>query len=157
MLFRTGTHVEGWRVDELGTNTNVALINQDTRVVNGLGQALLVHLGLQTSLQQLLRGQLQDRIQFEFVIRQETETIHATQERGTFKNALGVVRFERQKGARRLAQFGQGKLDAPNLALASQAVFADELELGIQTLLFVRTTWCLEGLAVCSEWGESGG
>jgi hypothetical protein len=58
--------------NQLGSDTNVALTDQDTSVVNGLGgKTLLVDLGLQTSIEQLLSRQLRDLIELELVVRQQ--------------------------------------------------------------------------------------
>jgi hypothetical protein len=50
--------IEGRYVNELASNANVALPDQDTSMMDGLGQTLLVNLGLETTFQQLLSAQL---------------------------------------------------------------------------------------------------
>ena len=54
MLFRGSSDVEGRNGNKLGTDADVTLSDQDTGVVNGLGKALLVDLGLKSAFQQLL-------------------------------------------------------------------------------------------------------
>lgn len=151
VLFRGCSHVERRNVHQLRSHTNVTLSDQNTGVVDRLGQTLLVHLGLETALQQLLSRQLQHSIQLEFVVRQQTIPVHTTQQGGTLKDSLGVLGVEREQGSGRLTELGQSVLHAPNLALAAEPIFSNELEFGIQTFFFVRPTGSLEFLAVCKE------
>lgn len=148
MFFRRRPDVKAGNVDELVAHTNVALLNEDTSVVNGLGQALLVNLGLKTTLQEFLRGELQDEIQLELVVGEETVTTHSTKESGTLKDALGILGVERKEGTSCFTKLGESKLNTPNLLLASKTVLSTKLELGIQTFLFVWTTGSLDNLAV---------
>lgn len=55
----------------------------------------------------------------------------------------------RSSCAPHLAQLGQRQLDAPDLALAAQAILAHELELLVQALLLEGAAGRLEGRAVC--------
>merc|ERR1719199_2195308 len=71
----------------------------------------------------------------------------------SLENALGVLGVEGEEGTGGLTELGEGVLDAPDLALAAEAVLSDELELGIEAFLLVRTTGRLEGLAVVSVHG----
>lgn len=151
VFLRSGAHIEGRHIHELGSDTNVTLTDQDTGVVDGLGETLLVHLGLQTSFQQLLSSQLQDEIEFELFIRQKTITAHASEEGSSLENTLGIIGLEGKKSTGSLTQLGQGVLNAPDFALTTEAVFTNELELGVETFLLVRTTRRLERLAVCGE------
>ena len=149
VLFRGSAHVEGGHVHELASDTNVALPNQDAGVVDGLGESLFVDLGLQAALQELLGGELKDTVELEFVVGQKTVAGHAAQQRCSLKDALGVLRVERQQRTCGLSELGEGKLHPPNLTLAPQTVLANELQLGVETLLLVWTTRSLEGLTVC--------
>lgn len=54
MFFRGSPDVEGGNGDQLGTDADVALSDQDTSVVDGLCEALFVNLGLESTFQQLL-------------------------------------------------------------------------------------------------------
>lgn len=149
VLLRGCADVEGGRVDQLRSHANVALADQDPGVVNGLGEALLVDLGLETPLQQFLGGQLQDLIQFEFVVGEKTVAVHAAQQGRAFEDALGVIGLEGEQGSGGLAEFRQRVLHPPDFTLTAQSVFTDQLQLGVQALLLVRTAGRLEGLAVC--------
>ena len=112
----------------------MTLLDEDTSVVDGLGEALLVDLGLEAALEELLGGELQDGIEVELVIRQKAVAAHAAEEGGTLEDALGILGVEGQKGTGGLAELGQGVLDAPDLALAAEAVLAAHLQFRIETL-----------------------
>ena len=149
MLLAGSADVEAGDVDELVADADVTLADEDAGVVDGLGEALLVDLGLEATLEELLGGELEDGIEIELVVRQETVARHASEEGGTLEDALGILGIERQESTGGLAELGQGVLDAPDLALAAEAVLTDELELGVEALLLVGTAGRLEGLAVC--------
>jgi hypothetical protein len=148
VLLTGRSNVERWSVDQLGSNTNVALTNQDTGVVNALGKSLFVHLGLETSLQQFLSRQLKDEIQFELIVGKETITLHSAHEGSSLEHSLGVLGIEGKKGTGSLSELGKSILDTPDFTLASKAVLSDELEFGVEAFLFVWATGCLEGLTV---------
>ena len=149
VLLGRGPDVEGGDVDQLVADADVALTDEDAGVVDGLGEALLVDLGLQTTLEELLGGELEDGVEIELVVGEEAVARHAAEEGGTLEDALGVLGVEGEERTGGLPEFGQGVLDAPDLALATEAVLADELELGVEALLLVGTAGRLEGLAVC--------
>ena len=151
VLLGGGPDVEGGDVDELVADADVALADEDAGVVDGLGEALLVDLGLEAALEELLGGELEDGVEVELVVGEEAVAGHAAEEGGTLEDALGVLGVEGEEGPGGLAELGQGVLDAPDLALAAEAVLADELELGVEALLLVGTTGRLEGLAVCGK------
>ena len=62
-LFRVHAHHERRHVDQPTSNTNVALTNQDTRVVDRTGKASVQDPGLQTTVEELLNRQVQNEIQ----------------------------------------------------------------------------------------------
>lgn len=149
MLFGGSSDVEGRNGDQLGSNTDVTLSDQDTGVVNGLGKALLVDLGLESAFQQLLCGQLKDGIQFQLIIGQQTVTVHSAEESSSLENTLGVLRVQGQQGTSGLSQLGECVLNTPDLTLTAETVLSYQFQLSIKGLLFVRTTRSSEGLAVC--------
>lgn len=126
----------------------MALADEDTGVMDGLREALLENLGLEAALEELLGGELEDEIELQLVLGEEAVAVHATEEGGALEDALGILGVEGEEGTRGLAELGQGVLAAPDLALASQAVLAHELELGIETFLLEWTTGGLVGLPV---------
>lgn len=149
MLFRSCPDSESRNVDELAAHTDVALLDEHSCVVDRLGKPLLVDLGLEAAFQELLGGKLENEIEFELIVSQESVATHSAEEGGTFEDALGILGIQSQKSSGSLSQLGEGVLNTPDFALAAETVLSDELELSIKTFLLVRTTWCLECLAVC--------
>jgi len=148
VLLGIDTDIEGGDIDQLLAHANVALFNQDTGMVDRLGKALLEHLGLQTALEELLGGKLQDEIELKFILGEESIVLHAAEEGFSLEHALGIVIGEGEEGTGGLSKLGEGELHTPDLALAAEAIFTNKLELGIQTLLLVGTTGRLGRLPV---------
>jgi hypothetical protein len=148
VLLTGSPDVEAGDVDELRSYPNVALANEDTCVVDGFGKALFVDLGLKTTLQQLLSRQLKHEIKLELVVGEESIAGHTTKKRSSLKDPLGILGVEGKKRPRYLTKLGKGILHSPDLALAPQSVLSDELELGVEAFLLVRTPGCLRSLAV---------
>ena len=133
MFLGAGPNVETRYIYELTSDTDMALPNEDTGMVDGLRKTLLVDLCLKTALKELLRGKLKDVIKFELVLGQEAIARHATEKGSTLEDALGVLWVEGEQCTSGFAELCQGILAAPDLTLASESVLADKLELGIKT------------------------
>jgi hypothetical protein len=97
VLLRVKTDNKGWNVDDLLANADVSLADQDTSVVDGLGETELVDAGLQTTLQEILNLQCQDIIEFHAGLIEHTDTDETTNEGVTFKEALWVLLIESEK------------------------------------------------------------
>lgn len=138
--FAVGADKEGWHVDELLADTDVTLADQGTGVVDGLGHAGAEDQGLQTALQQLLGGQLQHEVQLLLVFGQQLVAQHAAQQGFTFEHALGVLLVQGQQSPGGLTDLREGKLHAPDFALATETVLAAELQLLVDTFLLEGTT-----------------
>jgi hypothetical protein len=144
VLFRSRSHIKGWNGDQLGSNTDVALSDQDTGVVDGLGKALLVNLGLKTALKQLLGSQLKDGIQLEFIISQKSVSVHTTKKGRTLEDSLRILGVQGQQHTGGLSQLGQGVRHWPDFALATESVLSNKTKFGIQSFLFEWSTRSLE-------------
>jgi hypothetical protein len=131
------------------TVPNMPLPDQDTGVVDGLGMSQLENEGLQPALEEVRWLEGQHVIQTLLVGLQEAVADHAAEERVALEDAPRVAFFEGQQRARSVTDLGQLHLHAPELALVSQAILANQLELRVKTLLLVRAPRLLEGLAVC--------
>ena len=91
MLLGVQANHEGGDVDNLLADADVALLDQDTGVVDGLGEAKLVHAGLQTTLKEILDLQGQDVIELHAGLVEDTDT-HKTANQGvTLEETLGVL------------------------------------------------------------------
>jgi hypothetical protein len=140
--------IERRNVNKLASNTDVALTDQDTGVVDGLGQTLLVNLGLETAFQQLLGCQLKNGIQLKFVISEQSIPAHAAKHSGTLEDSGGILGLQCQQSTSGLSQLSQSILNSPDLTLTAESILSDEFKFSIQAFLFVRSARRLERLAI---------
>lgn len=133
----------------------MALLDQDTSVVDGLGEAKLVDAGLKTTLQEVLNTEGKDVIELHAGLIEDTDADQTANQSVTFEKTLGVLLVEGEEltkswlalGSKldravafenydRVAgripssttDLGQGELDTPHLTLVAQAVLADNLQ-----------------------------
>lgn len=97
MLLRVETDNEGGNIDNLLANTDVALANQDTGVVDGLGKTELVDTRLQAALQEILNLQGQDVIELHARLVEDTDTDKTSDKGVAFEKSLGVLLVEGKK------------------------------------------------------------
>lgn len=76
---------------------DVALADEHTSVVDGLGETELVDAGLETALQEVLNLQGQDVIELHAGLVEHTDTDETANEGVTLEEALGVLLVERQE------------------------------------------------------------
>jgi hypothetical protein len=76
---------------------DVALADEHTGVVDGLGKTELVHAGLETALQEVLNLEGQDVIEPHAGLVEHTDTDETANERVTLEKALGVLLVEREE------------------------------------------------------------
>lgn len=86
-------HVGG-HVDDLLADADVTLLDQDTGVVDGLGQTELVDTGLQTTLQEVLDAEGQDVIELHAGLIEHTDADQTANQSVTFEKTLGVLLVE---------------------------------------------------------------
>ncbi|KAL2273466.1 hypothetical protein FJTKL_04529 [Diaporthe vaccinii] len=139
VLLGVETDDERGHVDDLLAYTDVALADEDTGVVDGLGETELVDTSLQATLKEILDLEGEHVIELHAGLVEHTDT-HETANQGVaFKETLGVLLIE---GEQLTAEFcmcipgsttnlGQGELDTPDLTLVLQTILADELQLGV--------------------------
>ena len=89
-------HVGG-DVDDLLSDTDVTLLDQDTSVVDGLGETELVDTGLQTTLKEVLDVQGKDVIELHAGLVEHTDTYETANQGITFEETLGVLLVEGKK------------------------------------------------------------
>ena len=119
--------------------------------MDALGEALLEHLRLQAALEQPLRRHLEDAIEVHLGVLDEPVPLQLLSKAGASNMRFGSLGSSVSKRARGLADFGQGQLRAPELALVAQAVLADELELAVDALLLEGAARRLRRLGVVAE------
>jgi hypothetical protein len=117
VLLRIETNDEGWDVDDLLANTDVSLADEDTGVVDGLGETELVDTGLQTTLQEILNLQGQHVIELHAGLVEDTDTDKTANEGVSFEKTLWVLLVEGKKLTGGTTNLGQGELDTPDLTL----------------------------------------
>ena len=75
----------------------MTLLDQDTSVVDGLGETELVDTGLQTTLQEVLNVQGQDVIELHARLVEDTNTDQTANQGITFEETLGVLLVESEE------------------------------------------------------------
>ena len=138
VALRGGADDEGGGHDDLLGNGDVALTDEDASVVHGLGEADLVHNGLEATLENVGDGEGEDVIQLILVGLEESEVVAATEEGGTLKLTALVGLGEGQEGTGGTTHVGEGQVDAPDLTLAAEAVLSAHAELLLKTLALER-------------------
>ena len=94
MLLGVEADHERGDVDDLLADADVALLDQDTGVVDRLGEAKLVDASLETALQEVLNLQGKDVIELHAGLVEDTDA-HKTANQGvTLEQALGVLLIE---------------------------------------------------------------
>jgi hypothetical protein len=131
VLLGVETDNEGGDVDDLLADADVPLADEHTSVVDSLGETELEDAGLETALQEILNLEGQHVIELHAGLVEHTDTDETANEGVTFEQALGVLLVEGEERTGSTTDLGQGQLDAPDLALVAQSIFADELQLSV--------------------------
>ena len=127
---------------------NVTLTDQDTSVVNGLGQTAVEDLGLQASLQEIFDLQAENVIELHLALVQDADANETSQQGVTLEQTLGITLVQGQELSGSLTDLGKSVTNSPYFVLVSQTVLTDQLQLLVKTLLLVWTTWSRVSLVV---------
>jgi hypothetical protein len=130
---------------------NVPLEDEDTGVVNRLGQTQLENKGLETALQEVLNLETENVIELVLGLVEDTNPDQAANQRVTLEQTAGVLLVQGEQLTRGLTDAGQGVGDAPDFVLVAETVFTDELKLLVETLALEGTAGDLVGLRICSK------
>jgi hypothetical protein len=133
VLLRVETNDERRNVDDLLSDSDVTLADQDTGVVDRLGETELPDTGLETTLKEILDLEGQDVIQLHAGLVENTNTDETSNEGVAFKETLGVLLVEGKELTGSTTDLGQSQTDSPDLTLIAQAILADELKLGVKS------------------------
>jgi hypothetical protein len=69
----------------------MSLSNQNSSLMDGLGlESLIEDSGLESSVQELVRGQTQNVIEFQLLIRQESVSVHSSEKCGTLEQSSRI-------------------------------------------------------------------
>lgn len=101
VLLGVETDDERRNVDDLLADADVTLADQDTGVVDRLGETELVDEGLETALQEILGLQSQDVIELHAGLVEDTDTDQTANEGIAFEETLGVLLVESKKLTRK--------------------------------------------------------
>lgn len=101
MLLRIKTDDERGNIDYLLANTDVSLTNQDTGVVDGLGETELVDTSLQATLQEILNLQCQHVIELHARFVQNTNADETANQGISFEKSLRVFLVEGEQLTKR--------------------------------------------------------
>ena len=97
MLLAVQSDHKAGDIDDLLANTDVTLLDQDTSVVDGLGEAELVDTGLQTALQEVFNLEGEHVIEFHAGFVEHTDTNETANEGVAFEETFGVLFVEGQE------------------------------------------------------------
>jgi len=97
VLLRVETNDERGNVDNLLADTDVALADKDTSVVDGLGKAKLVDAGLEAALQEILGLEGQHVIELHARLVEHTDADKTANEGIAFEETLGVLLVKSKK------------------------------------------------------------
>jgi len=109
----------------------VTLADQDTGVVDGLGETELVDASLETTLQEILNLQGQDVIELHSGLVEHTDTDQTANEGVSFEETLRVLLVHGKKVTSSTTDLRESELDTPHLTLVAETVFADDLQFGV--------------------------
>ena len=124
------------------------LPDEDSGMVDRLGHAGLEDEGLEAALKKVLDSKSQHVIELVLALVQQPVLVHPPQQGLSLEDPAWVLLVEGQKIPSIVSDTAQSILNPPQLPLAPQTVLSDELQLRIQTLLLVRTSWLLESLPI---------
>jgi hypothetical protein len=144
VLLGVETDDERRNVDDLLADADVALTDQDTGVVDGLGETELVDAGLEAALQEILNLQGKDVIELHAGLVEDTDTDQTANQGVALEETLGVLLVESEQLTGSTTDLGQSQTDTPDLTLVAQAILADELQLrvpGVYGQFRSQSTW----------------
>lgn len=95
-LLRVQTDDKAGDIDDVLTNTDVALTDQDASVMDALGESELEDLGLKTAFQEIFNLQAEDVIQLVLLLLQDTNADEAANEGIAFEETLGILLVQGQ-------------------------------------------------------------
>ena len=133
VLLGVKTDGERRNVDNLLTNTDVSLLDENTGVVNRLGKAKLEDLGLESSLQEVLDTESKDVIELHLVLGKNTDADETSDQGVTLEKTLGVLLITGQKITSSTSDLGELETNSVDFSLVSQTVLTSKLKLGIET------------------------
>jgi hypothetical protein len=137
-----------WNVDDLLSDSDVSLSDQDSGVVNGLGETEFKNLGLESSFHEIFHFKSEDVVEFHVLFIENTNSHQSSEKSVTFEQPLWVFVFEGEQHSGGFSDLGQKELDPPDFFLVLETELSDHLQLGVESFLLVRSFWGDIGLVV---------
>lgn len=153
VLLGVKSHHEGWNGDNLLTNGNVSLGNENSGVVNGSGKTELENLGLESSLKEVLDLQGKNVIELHLVLGKDTDSHESSDKSVTLEESLWVLLVSGQKVSGSSSKLGELETNSVDLVLVLETVLTSELKLSVESGDLEGSLWDRVGLRVVS-WGS---
>ena len=135
-LLGGGPHQELGGVDDVSADLDVPLVDEDSGLMDALGlEAFLVDSSLEPLVEEFVEGETQHVIEFEFLVAEETVSVHSVEEGSAFEQPSGVLLLKGEQLSGGLSELGQQEVHSPYLSLALEAVLADQLQLVVDSFL----------------------
>lgn len=112
---------------EAANGPDVPLSDQDTGMVDALGQSNFEYLGLQPAFQEIFDLEGKHVIETHAALVEHTNAHETANEGVTLEETLGVFDIQLEEFTGSTTNFGQGEGDTPDLALVAQTVLSSEL------------------------------
>lgn len=97
MLLTVQSNDETWHVDDLLSNTNMTLFDEDTGVVDGFGETELVDTGLQAAFKEIFDFEGEHVIELHAGFVEHTDTDKTANEGIALEETLGILFIESEK------------------------------------------------------------
>ena len=146
LFLRGSPHQKLRCIDQVLAHLDVTLVDQNTGLMNALGlETFLVDSSLQSLVQKFIESQTQNVIEFEFLIGEQTVSVHSVKKGSSFEESSRIFLFKSEQLSGGLSEFGEQEMDSPYLSFVLEAVLADELQFVIDSFLFEGSSRCFEG------------
>jgi len=113
----------------------VSLADEDTGMMDGLGESELENLGLETAFQEILDLEAEHIIELHAAFIQHSDTDETTQQSVTLEQPAGIFVLKGEELTSSLSDLGQGVLDPPDLTLVLKTIFTNKFQFLVQTRL----------------------
>ncbi len=111
-------------IDKILANSDVSLVDQHSGLMDGFGlEALLIDSGLESLIEEFVDGKAKDVIELEFLIGQQSISMHSVEKGGPFEKSPLVFFLESEQFSGCLSEFGEDQVYSPDLSLVLEAVF----------------------------------
>lgn len=108
-------------------------------------EALLIDSGLESLIKELVESKTQDVIEFEFLIGEETISMHSVEKGSTFEQSSGVFLLESEQLSGGFSELGEHEMYSPDFSLILEAIFAYKLQFVIDSLFFKGPSGSVKG------------